>query len=252
MPRRARIMLAGVPVHVIQRGNNRAQCFVNDEDRDFYLFHLARGLGRFGCRLHAYCLMTNHVHLLLTPKGAESCAALMKHIGQLHSQYFNKRYGRTGSLWEGRFRSCLVQSERYLLACYRYIELNPVRASLVIHRGDYPGRATAITRWAKRRTGLLRPTLNTSGSATAPKSARRCMQGYWARLPPMRGLRRSGPQRTVVMRSATSFSGGRCPERWGAAWKREDQEGHCAMRHPGTLKKSFRCRLQKTWSVPDF
>jgi len=98
MPRRARIMLAGVPVHVIQRGNNRGACFVNDEDRNFYLFHLARGLGRFGCQLHAYCLMTNHVHLLLTPEGAESCAALMKHMGQLHSQYFNKRYGRTGSL----------------------------------------------------------------------------------------------------------------------------------------------------------
>ena len=91
-------MLAGVPVHVIQRGNNRGPCFVNDEDRNFYLFHLARGLGRCGCELHAYCLMTNHVHLLLTPKGAESCAALMKHMGQLHSQYFNKRYKRTGSL----------------------------------------------------------------------------------------------------------------------------------------------------------
>src|SRR5438445_13280720 len=137
MPRRARIMLAGVPVHVIQRGNNRGPCFVNDEDRDFYLFHLARGLGRFGCQLHAYCLMTNHVHLLLTPEGAESCAPLMKHMGQLHSQYFNKRYGRTGSLWEGRFRSCLVQSEGYVLDCYRYIELNTVRAGMVIISGDY-------------------------------------------------------------------------------------------------------------------
>jgi len=130
-------MLAGVPVHVIQRGNNRGACFVNDEDRNFYLFHLARGLGRFGCQLHAYCLMTNHVHLLLTPEGAESCAPLMKHMGQLHSQYFNKRYKRTGSLWEGRFRSCLVQSERYVLACYRYIELNPVRAGMVPSASAY-------------------------------------------------------------------------------------------------------------------
>src|SRR6266550_8958599 len=137
MPRRARIMLAGVPVHVIQRGNNRGPCFVNDEDRNFYLFHLARGLGRFGCELHGYCLMTNHVHLLLTPEGAASCAALMKHMGQLHSQYFNKRYKRTGSLWEGRFRSCLAQNERYVLACYRYIELNPVRANMVLHPRDY-------------------------------------------------------------------------------------------------------------------
>lgn len=137
MPRRGRIMLAGVPVHAVQRGNNRAACFVTEEDRSFYLFHLGRELGRSGCQLHAYCLMTNHVHLLLTPKAAESCALLMKQIGQLHSQYFNRLYKRTGSLWEGRFRSCLVQTERYLLACYRYIELNPVRAGMVSHPGRY-------------------------------------------------------------------------------------------------------------------
>lgn len=131
-------MLAGVPVHLIQRGNNRAPCFVTAEDRSFYLFHLSRALGRFGCELHAYCLMTNHVHLLLTPKALKSCGLLMKHMGQLHSQYFNKLYKRTGSLWEGRFRSCLVQSERYLLTCYCYIELNPVRAGLVARPVDYP------------------------------------------------------------------------------------------------------------------
>jgi putative transposase len=157
MPRRARIMLAGVPVHVIQRGNNRGPCFVNEEDRNFYLFHLARGLGRFGCQLHAYCLMTNHVHLLLTPQGAESCAALMKHMGQLHSQYFNKRYGRTGSLWEGRFRSCLVQSESYVLACYRYLELNPVRASMVIHPGDYPWSSYRNNALGEAATRLVTP-----------------------------------------------------------------------------------------------
>jgi len=150
-------MLAGVPVHVIQRGNNRGPCFVNDEDRDFYLFHLARGLGRFECWLHAYCLMTNHVHLLLTPKGAASCAALMKHMGQLHSQYFNKRYGRTGSLWEGRFRSCLVQSEDYVLACYRYIELNPVRASMVIYPGDYPWSSYRNNALDETATQLITP-----------------------------------------------------------------------------------------------
>lgn len=131
-------MLSGVPVHLIQRGNNRSPCFVTPEDRSFYLFHLSRALGRFGCELHAYCLMTNHVHLLLTPKTLESCALLMKHMGQLHSQYFNRLYKRTGSLWEGRFRSCIVQSERYLLTCYCYIELNPVRAGLVAQPVDYP------------------------------------------------------------------------------------------------------------------
>ena len=131
-------MLSGIPVHVIQRGNNRQACFYEENDRSFYLFHLGRLLTKAGCALHAHCLMTNHVHLLLTPNAPDSCGALMKGIGQLHTQYMNRRYGRTGSLWEGRFRSCLVQAEDYLLACYRYIEMNPVRANLVSHPMEYP------------------------------------------------------------------------------------------------------------------
>lgn len=138
MPRRARLMLPGIPLHVVQRGNNRAACFFSEEDRSFYLFHLDRLLRPFGCALHAYCLMTNHVHLLLTAARADSCARLMKQIGQLHTQYVNRTYSRSGTLWEGRFRSCLVQSEEYVLACYRYIELNPVRAGLCLHPRDYP------------------------------------------------------------------------------------------------------------------
>jgi putative transposase len=130
-------MLPGVAVHAIQRGNNRGACFLNDQDRAFYLFHLARFLPRAACQLHAYCLMTNHVHLLLTADRVEGCALLMKCIGQLYSQYFNKTYERCGSLWEGRFKSCLVQSEAYVLACYRYIELNPVRAGLAMRADEY-------------------------------------------------------------------------------------------------------------------
>lgn len=130
-------MVAGVPVHVIHRGNNRGSCFVADADRSFYLFHLGRALDRFGCALHAYCLMTNHVHLLLTPAKVNSCGLLMKHIGQLHSQYLNRTYARTGGLWEGRFRSCLVQTDTYLLTCYSYIESNPVRAGMVQRPHDY-------------------------------------------------------------------------------------------------------------------
>ena len=102
----------------------------SDEDRAFYLFQLGRMLRRTDCTLHAYCLMTNHVHLLLTPETCTSCSGLMKAIGQLYSQYVNKLYKKTGHLWEGRFKSCLVQSEQYVLACHRYIELNPVRAGL--------------------------------------------------------------------------------------------------------------------------
>lgn len=131
-------MLPGAAVHLLQRGNNRTDCFFSLEDRRFYLFHLARLLPRARCALHAYCLMSNHVHLLVTGHEANSCSKLMKHLGELYAQYVNKTYGRTGSLWEGRFKSCLVQSEGYLLTCYRYIELNPVRARLAPSAAEYP------------------------------------------------------------------------------------------------------------------
>ena len=137
MPRRSRLMLAGIPAHIVQRGNNRQRCFYQDEDRAFYLFHLRRLLAYSDCALHAYCLMTNHVHLLLTSHSTGGCGRLMKQIGQLHTQYINRTHKRSGTLWEGRFRSCLVQSEEYVLACYRYIEANPLRAGLVRHAADF-------------------------------------------------------------------------------------------------------------------
>lgn len=149
-------MLSGVAVHAIQRANNRAACFVSDEDRAFYLFQLGRILPRTQCRLHAYCLMTNHVHLLLTPETSSGCSDLMKAIGQLYSQYANKLYNKSGHVWEGRFKSCLVQSEQYVLACYRYIELNPVRARLSARADQYAWssyRANAIG----EPSDLLRP-----------------------------------------------------------------------------------------------
>jgi REP-associated tyrosine transposase len=131
-------MLPGVAVHVIHRGNNRAECFFRNEDRSFYLFHLNRLLPRVDCRLHAYCLMSNHLHLLLTAETTTGCGLLMKAIAQLHAQYINKNYARSGYLWESRFKSCLVESEDYVLACYRYIELNPVRAGMVSRPSEYP------------------------------------------------------------------------------------------------------------------
>jgi putative transposase len=130
-------MLPGVAAHVIQRGNNRAACFVTEEDRAFYLFHLSRMLPRTRCLLHAYCLMTNHVHLLLSAHEADGCAHLLKSVGELYARYFNKTHRRSGYLWEGRFKSCLVQSENYVLSCYRYIDLNPVRAGLVRRADEY-------------------------------------------------------------------------------------------------------------------
>ena len=137
MPRRARLSLPGIPWHIIQRGNNRSVCFYAEDDYFFYIYHLAELAARFGCAVHAYVLMTNHVHLLLTPASTDSVALLMKNLGQRYVQYVNRVYRRSGTLWEGRFRSCLTQTEDYVLACYRYIELNPVRAAMVRHPRDY-------------------------------------------------------------------------------------------------------------------
>ncbi len=137
MPRRARLALPGVPLHLIQRGNNRQACFFADEDYRFYLDWLAEHAGKTGCHVHAYVLMTNHVHLLVSADRTEAPGALMKALGQRYVQYVNRVYRRSGTLWEGRFRSCPIQEEAYLLACQRYIELNPVRAGMVEHPGDY-------------------------------------------------------------------------------------------------------------------
>ena len=132
MPRRARLSVAGVPWHIIQRGNNRAVCFHAEEDYRRYLDDLAEQSRRFGCAIHAYVLMTNHVHLLLTPQKTDSAGQMMKHLGQRYVQYVNRVYRRSGTLWEGRFRSCLTQSEDYVLACYRYI----VHAGIAVTIGD--------------------------------------------------------------------------------------------------------------------
>ena len=137
MPRRARLSLPGIPWHIIQRGNNRSACFYADDDYHYYLDTLKDQADKYGCNIHAYVLMTNHVHLLLTPEEKESASLLMKHLGQRYVQYINRTYRRSGTLWEGRFKSCLAQSEDYALACYRYVELNPVRANMVTHPRDY-------------------------------------------------------------------------------------------------------------------
>ena len=137
MPRTARLVVPGVALHVRQRGHNGGACFFNDGDYALYLGLLAHFARQHACAVHAYCLMTNHVHLLLTPQAADSCALMMKRLALCYTQHVNKSLERTGTLWEGRFRSCLVTSERYALACYRYVELNPVSAGMVGHPRDY-------------------------------------------------------------------------------------------------------------------
>lgn len=137
MPRRARVTLANVPLHLIQRGNNRQACFFADEDYRFYLDQLTESAKKYGVWIHAYVLMTNHVHMLISAGRADAPGAMMKSLGQRYVQYINRTYRRSGTLWEGRFRSSLTQQETYLLACQRYIELNPVRAGMVSHPAEY-------------------------------------------------------------------------------------------------------------------
>jgi putative transposase len=138
MPRPHRVVLPAIPLHVIQRGNNRALCFHLQNDYLMYLDMLRECAFDAGCAVHAYVLMSNHVHLLLSPDTADSVSTMMRRLGQRYVQYFNRRHDRTGTLWEGRFRSSAVQDERYFMACQRYIELNPVRASMVDAPADYP------------------------------------------------------------------------------------------------------------------
>ncbi len=126
MPRRACIALAGVPMHLIQRGNNRSACFYAEADYRRDLNDLRVLSVKFEGAIHAYVLMTNHVHPLVTPRRTDSVSLMMKHLGQRHVQYINRHYQRSGTLWEGRFKSCIAQNEDYVLSCYRYIELNPV------------------------------------------------------------------------------------------------------------------------------
>jgi putative transposase len=131
MPRRARVYIPGLPYHIVQRGNNREACFIEPENYQFYL-DLWRELSvQYHCQVHAYCLMTNHIHFLVTPESKSTISDTMKVVGSRYASYINRRYDRTGTLWEGRHRSSLIQSERYLLTCMRYIELNPVRAGMV-------------------------------------------------------------------------------------------------------------------------
>ena len=164
MARHPRLAFPGVALHVVQRGNNRSACFIADGDYLTYLSHLRFLSRKYACDVHAYCLMTNHVHLLLTPNDEEGCTLLMRDLGRTYVPYFNRRHGRTGSLWEGRFRSCLVESASYVLACYRYIEMNPVRAGMVSIPGAYAWSSHAVNTGA-RADPLVRPHCEYGGPA---------------------------------------------------------------------------------------
>lgn len=137
MPRKARFYAPGVPCHIVQRGNNRQACFFRNQDFAFYINVLSEALDTYCVKLHAYVLMTNHVHLLMTPSSHEGISNVMQSTGRKYVRYINGLYNRTGTLWEGRHKASIIDSSNYLLTCQRYIELNPVRANMVNCPGDY-------------------------------------------------------------------------------------------------------------------
>ena len=137
MPRKPRFNLIGIPQHVIQRGNNREPCFYAEQDYRRYFDDLREVAEKYRCRVHAYVLMTNHVHILVTPMVEYGISQMMQALGRRYVYYINKTYKRSGTLWEGRYKASLIDSDAYLLTCMRYIELNPVRANMVSHPGEY-------------------------------------------------------------------------------------------------------------------
>lgn len=138
MARLPRMIIPGQPQHVIVRGNNRSEIFCCDADYRFYLEKLQAACKKHDVQIHAYVLMTNHIHLLMTPSSEDSLGKTLQMLGRYYVQYFNYCYQRTGTLWEGRYKATLIDSESYLLTCMRYIELNPVRAGMVADPADYP------------------------------------------------------------------------------------------------------------------
>lgn len=149
MPRKPRMYLADIPAHIVQRGNNRDACFFSDDDYLFYLDVLGQGLRRYHVKLHAYCLMTNHVHLLMSPNDDVGISRVMQHLGRRYVQYINKTYRRSGTLWEGRHKASLIDADNYLLKCYRYIEMNPVVACMVDTPEQYRWSSYGWHAWGK-------------------------------------------------------------------------------------------------------
>jgi len=169
MARQPRLDLPGIPQHVVQRGNNRLPCFLDDADRRRYLTLLGEALLDTGCKLHAYVLMDNHVHLLTTPPKIGAVARLMQKLGRGYVGQFNARHRRTGTLWEGRYKASLVDSESYVLHCHRYIDLNPVRARMTDDPTTFPWSSCA-SHCGLRQEAILSPHPQYTTLAATPES----------------------------------------------------------------------------------
>ena len=138
MPRKPRFVVPGLPVHIVQRGNNRQVIFFEEYDYRVYLSLLDEAASRYDCQIHAYVLMTNHTHILATPGETMSVSRVMQYVGRHYVPYVNEKYQRSGTLWEGRYKATIVETSACLMACHRYIELNPVRAGMVQLPEEYP------------------------------------------------------------------------------------------------------------------
>jgi putative transposase len=149
MARLSRYVIPGQPQHLIQRGNNRQAIFAADADYQFFRDAMIEASHKYGLAIHAYVWMTNHVHLLATPEKDDSISKVFQSVGRRYVQYFNHTYQRSGTLWEGRYRATVVDSERYLLSLMRYIEMNPVRAGMVALPGEYPWSSHAYNAWGQ-------------------------------------------------------------------------------------------------------
>ncbi|MDM3872260.1 transposase [Porticoccus sp. W117] len=200
MPRKARILVPNCPHHIVQRGHNRQAVFLSDEDYQFYLENLKEWKVKLGVRVYAWCLMTNHIHLLVEPTGkTETLSELMKRLAGRQAAYTNKQERRSGSLWEGRFKASPVQRDNYLLSCIRYIELNPVVASMVSLPEDYRWSSYG-ERSGNKPLGLLDYDVCYLGLADSPSERLRRYRSYLLNhvSPEELKLIRSGVQRNQL------------------------------------------------------
>ena len=138
MGRQSRINIVGVPQHIVQTGHNRLPCFFDDEDYQFYLKSLRTASDQYQVEIHAYVLLPNSIQIIATPRIDKGISSMMQSLGRRYVQYVNHRYKRSGTLWEGRYKSSLIDSENYLLTCYRYVELRPLHLGLVENLEEYP------------------------------------------------------------------------------------------------------------------
>ncbi len=190
MPRPPRLDLPGVAQHVVQRGNDRHPCFFTADDYRRYLRDLNEIARRQGCAIHAYVLMTNHVHLLVTPPAAGHVSRMMQALGRRYVRHVNQTYHRTSTLWEGRYKACLVASDAHLLQCHRYIELNPLRAAMVADPRDYP--------WSSHRHNAFGQPSAPDPPARHPPRSRRQGKAAARALSRLRHGRREHPKKPTL------------------------------------------------------